>query len=169
MSTQIASVKLVLWGGEERHSRLSAKSEVEIVRRQYEGSGRLGLFFFFLVLRQVVITIRSIAFRNNAGGRKVLVVYHRRLYSPGWALASSTKCRQRPLSRASARQFLQPSFFASSSTPSIHLDFGRPRPRWPPRFAHNIFLGNLFSPIRATWPSHLSLLVFITLTVFGCL
>jgi len=52
--------------------------------------------------------------------------HHRRrrlLYSPRWALTSSNKCPQRPLSWAFARQFLQPSFLASSSTPSIHLDF----------------------------------------------
>ena len=51
-----------------------------------------------------------------------------RLYSPGWALASSSKCSRRPLSWATACQFLQPSFFASSSTPSVHFDFGWPRP-----------------------------------------
>jgi energy-converting hydrogenase Eha subunit A len=33
------------------------------------------------------------------------------------------------LSWESARHFPQPSFLASSSTPSIHLDFGRPCPR----------------------------------------
>jgi hypothetical protein len=70
-----------------------------------------------------------------------------RLYSRGWALASSSKCRQRSLSWASASQFLQPGFLASSSTPSIHLDFGRPRPRWPPGFVH-IFLVNSFSSNR---------------------
>ena len=48
----------------------------------------------------------------------------RRLYSPAWVLASSIKCRQWPLSWASPRQFLQPSFLASSSTPSVHFDFG---------------------------------------------
>ena len=80
-----------------------------------------------------------------------------RLYSTEWALASSNKCRQRPLSWTSALQFLQSnfynpistiqflqssfynpvstiqflqsSFFASSSAPTIHLDFCRPRPR----------------------------------------
>ena len=46
-----------------------------------------------------------------------------------WVLASSSKCRQRPLSWTSARQFLQPNSLASSSTPSVHLDIGRPRPR----------------------------------------
>ena len=74
--------------------------------------------------------------------------YYHRLYSPGWALASSSKCRQWPLSWASARQFLRTSFLASSSTPSIHLDFARPSPRWLPRFVHNIFLGNSLSSIR---------------------
>ena len=48
--------------------------------------------------------------------------------------------------------------------PSIHLDFGRPRPR-PAGFVHNIYLGNLLLCIRTTWPAHLSLLDFITLTV----
>ena len=43
--------------------------------------------------------------------------HHHRLYSPGWALASSSKCRQRHLSWATTSQFLQSSFFASSSTP----------------------------------------------------
>jgi hypothetical protein len=55
--------------------------------------------------------------------------HHRHLYSPMWALASSSKCRQRPLSWTSARQFLQPSFLASYSTPSFHLEFGVPRTR----------------------------------------
>ena len=64
-----------------------------------------------------------------------------------WALASLSKCRQRPLSWASTSKFLQPSFLASSSTPSIHLDFGQPRPHWPPGFVLIIFLGNLFSSI----------------------
>ena len=63
-----------------------------------------------------------------------------RLYGPGWALASS-RCHQRPLSWPSARQYLQASFLASSSTPSIHLDFGRLRPRWPPELVHSIFSG----------------------------
>ena len=65
--------------------------------------------------------------------------------------------------------FYNPIFLASSSAPSVHLDFGRPRPRWPPVFVRNIFLGNSFSSIRTTWPTHLSLLDFITLTVFGLL
>jgi hypothetical protein len=56
--------------------------------------------------------------------------HHHRFCSHGWALASSRKCDQRPLSWASARQFLQPSFLASSSTPSILLHFLRPRPCW---------------------------------------
>ena len=36
-------------------------------------------------------------------------------------------------------------------------------------FVHNIFLGNSFSSIHTTWPAHLSLLDFITLTIFGSL
>jgi len=87
----------------------------------------------------------------------------------GWALASSSECRQRPLSCASARQFLQPSFFAYSSTSSIRLDFGRQCPRWSPEFVYNIFLGNSLSSIRTTWPAHRSLLDSITLTIFGSL
>ena len=75
---------------------------------------------------------------GNAASHQHHYYYHR-LYSPGWNLACSRKCRQRPLSCASARQFLQPSFLESSSTPSIHLDFGRPRPRWSSGFVHNIF------------------------------
>ena len=55
---------------------------------------------------------------------------------------ASRKCRLRPLSRTSDGQFLQSRFLASSSTPSIHLDFGRPLLRWPPGFARNISLGN---------------------------
>ena len=62
-----------------------------------------------------------------------------------------------------------PSFLASSSTPSINLDFGQPHPRWPPGFVPNVFLGNSFSSIRTTWPAHLSLLDFIMLTIFGSL
>jgi hypothetical protein len=93
--------------------------------------------------------------------------HHHRLYSPAWALASSSKCRQRHLPWTSARQFLRHSFFASSSTLSIHLDIGWPRPRWPPGFVHNIFLDNSLSSIRTAWSAHLSLLDFITLTVFG--
>jgi hypothetical protein len=38
--------------------------------------------------------------------RKVYYHHRHRLYSPGWALASSSKCRQRPLSRTSARHYL---------------------------------------------------------------
>jgi hypothetical protein len=69
--------------------------------------------------------------------------YYHWLYSPRWALASWSKCRQRLLSRTAVNQFLQPSFLASSSTLSVHLDSGRPRPRWPPGFVHDICLGNL--------------------------
>ena len=47
--------------------------------------------------------------------------HHQWFYSPGWALASSSKCRQWPLSWAAASQFLQPSFLMSSSIMSIHL------------------------------------------------
>ena len=83
--------------------------------------------------------------------------------------ASSSKCRQWLLSWAAVKQFSQPSFFASSSTPSIHLAFGRPRPRLPPGFVHYIFSGNKFPSIRATWPAHLNLPDFITLTIFGLL
>ena len=85
---------------------------------------------------------------------------HHRLYSPRWALASSKNCRQPLLSWAAINQFLQPSFFVSSSTPSLHLDFGRPRPRWPPEFVHNTFIRNSLSSIRATWPAHLNLLYY---------
>ena len=91
----------------------------------------------------------------------------RRLYSPGWALASSSKCRQRPLSWSTASQFLQPIFLASSSTPSIYLDFGWTRSRWPPRFVHNIIFGNSFSSMRTTCPAHLNLLDFIRLTILA--
>ena len=69
----------------------------------------------------------------------------------------------------SPSSFCNPVFLASSSTPSIHFDFRRPRPRWPAGFVHNIFLGNLFLSIRTTWPAHLSLLDFITLTIFSSL
>jgi hypothetical protein len=34
-------------------------------------------------------------------------------------------------------------FYNPSSTSSVHLDFGRSYPRWPPGFVHNIFLDNL--------------------------
>jgi len=77
-----------------------------------------------------VHTVKEISFQSDSVQLGPHHHHHRRrrrrrrLYSPGWALASSSKCRQRPLSWASARQFLQPSFPASSSTPSIHLDFG---------------------------------------------
>ena len=73
------------------------------------------------------------------------------LYSTGWALASSSKCRQWPLSRPAASQFLQSSFLTPSCTLSIHLHFGQSHPRWPPGFIHNIFLGNLLSSIHTTW------------------
>jgi len=76
--------------------------------------------------------------------------YHRRLYSPGWASISSSKCRQRPLSWAFAHQFLQPSLLVSSSNLSIHLVFGRPRPRCPSGFVHNIFLGINKNQLDAT-------------------
>jgi len=89
-------------------------------------------------------------------------------YSPGWALASWSKCCQRPLCWAFTRHFLQPSFLVFSSTPSIHLDFSQPCRHWPPGFVHSIFLGNSFSSIR-TWPAHLVLLDFITLAIFGSL
>jgi len=95
--------------------------------------------------------------------------HHHLLHSPGCDLASSSKCRQRPQPCTSTLQSLQPSFLVSSSTPSVHLDLGRPRLQLPPRFVHNIFLGNPVSSIRATWPAHLSLLDFITLTIFGSL
>ena len=100
---------------------------------------------------------------------EVMNLQHHRLYSPGWSLVSSSKCRQRPLSWTSVRQFLQPIFPASFSTPSIHLDFGRPRPRWPLRFVHNIFLCNSLSSIRTTWHVRLSLVDFIPFTMAGSL
>ena len=43
--------------------------------------------------------------------------HHLRLYSPGWALDSSSKNRQQPLPWATASQFLQRSLLASSSPP----------------------------------------------------
>jgi len=91
---------------------------------------------------------------------------HHRLYNHGWALASSRKCRQRTLSSASARQFLQFSVLASFSTPSMHHDFSCPRLHCPLGFARNIFLGNSLSSILTTWPDHLSLLDCITSTLF---
>jgi hypothetical protein len=66
----------------------------------------------------------------------------RRLHTPRWALASLSKCRQRLLSWVAVKQFQQSSFLVSSSTPSIHLDIGRPRSLWLPVFVHKIFLGN---------------------------
>ena len=93
--------------------------------------------------------------------------HHHRLYSPGWTMAYSSKCRQWPVSWASASEFLQPSFLASSSTRTIHLDFSQPHPLWPPGFVHNISLGNSFSSVRTTWPAYLSLLDFITLIIFS--
>jgi hypothetical protein len=80
------------------------------------------------------------------------------------ALASSSKCRQRPLSCTSVRQILKPSFFAYSSTPSIHLDFGRQRPRWSQESVHNIYiLGNSLSSIRTTCPPTLVFWILLTL------
>jgi hypothetical protein len=79
----------------------------------------------------------------------LLLIHRHWFYSPRWALAlalalaSSSKCRQRPLCWTSASEILQPSCFVSSWTLSIPIDFGRPRPRWPPGFVHNIFLGRL--------------------------
>jgi len=87
--------------------------------------------------------------------------HHHRLYNPGLALASSSKCRQWPLCCASASQFLQFSFLASS-TPSVYLRFGRPFPHRAPEFVHSIILGNSFSSICTTWTTHLSLPDFIT-------
>jgi hypothetical protein len=49
--------------------------------------------------------------------------------------------------RASSCQFLQPSFLVSSSTSSVHLDFGCPQPCSHPVFVHNTFLGNSFSSL----------------------
>jgi hypothetical protein len=68
-----------------------------------------------------------------------VIHHHHRLYSPGWALASSGKCCQQLLCWAAASRFLQSSFLAPSSTPSINLDFGRLRPRRPPGFVQNKF------------------------------
>ena len=55
--------------------------------------------------------------------------HHHWLYRTGWVLASSSKCHQRPLPWADANQFLQPSFLASSSNSSTHLDFSQPPSR----------------------------------------
>jgi hypothetical protein len=93
--------------------------------------------------------------------------HYYRLYSPRWALASSSKFCQRFLSWAAVNQFLQPSFLVSFSTPSVHLDFCRPLSRWSSGFIHNIFLGNSFRSIRAALPAHLNLLDLITLAMFG--
>ena len=87
---------------------------------------------------------------------------HHGLYSPRWALVSSSKCRQWPLPLAAASQFLLSCFLASSSTSTIHVDFVRPSPRWLPGFVYNIFSGNSFSSIRKIWSTHLTLLDFIT-------
>jgi len=99
------------------------------------------------------------------GDLKIVTLHNYRLYSPGWFLVSSRKCRQRPLSWANASQILQPSSLRLSSTPSIHLDFGRDV------FVDfqglsTIFLGNSFLSILTTCPAHLSLLHFIALTIF---
>ena len=66
------------------------------------------------------MTTHCIGFRYFLSSN--ITVHHHRFYSPRWALASSSKCRQRPLCCAAARLFLPSSFLASSSTPSIHLD-----------------------------------------------
>ena len=58
------------------------------------------------------------------------------------------------------------SFLASSSTLTFHLDFSQPCPLWLAGFVHNISSGNSFSSIDTTWPTHLRLLDFITLTIF---
>ena len=93
--------------------------------------------------------------------------HHHRLYIPGWTMAYSSNCCQRPESWASTSQFLQPSFLASSSAPTFHLDFIQPHPLWPAGFVHNISSGSLFSSIGTTWPTHLRPLDFITLTIFS--
>ena len=80
---------------------------------------------------------------KSSKGEFVFFYYHHRFYSPRWALACVSNCRQRLLSWAAVNQFLQPNFLASSFTPSIHPDFGWPCPRWPPGFVHNIVLGIL--------------------------
>ena len=85
-------------------------------------------------------------------------------YSPGWALASSNKCRQRLLSWATIFQFLHSIFLKSCSTQSIHLSFGLPRPRCAAGFEFNILLVISLS-IRATWPAHLSLFILIKLII----
>jgi len=145
---------------------------MSLVLTHFMGSWKLCVVFYFccwsssfMKSKFFVIVYRLCRNLNDA----IHHHHHHRLYSPGRALASSSKCRQWPLSWAFFRQFPQPNFLASSSTPSIHFDFGRPRPHWPPGSVHNIFSGNSFSSIRTTWPSHLSLLDFIALTVFGSL
>ena len=61
---------------------------------------------------------RQVGPQSQSGG---FYHHHHQLYSPEWALISSSKCCQRPLSWAAARQCLQPSFLVSSSTPSGHV------------------------------------------------
>jgi len=99
------------------------------------------------------------------GDLKIVTLHHYRLYSPGWVLVSSSKCRQRTLSWATASQILQPSFLASSSTPSILLDFGQ-EAFFDFQDLSTIFLANSFLSFLTTCPAHLSLLHFIALTIF---
>jgi hypothetical protein len=83
-----------------------------------------------------------------------------RLYSPGWALtlASSSKCRL-------YNGLPSANFYDAVSLP-LPLPAQSIRSS---RLVHNTVLGNWLPPIHTKWLTHLNLLDFITLTIFGSL
>jgi hypothetical protein len=91
--------------------------------RKYQAGAATAAILWWGYCQQLLLTIYGTVLAQVLIA--ALIHHHHRLYSPAWALASSSKCRQRPLPWASARQLLQPSFLASPPTPSIHLDFGQ--------------------------------------------
>src|SRR6202012_793391 len=70
---------------------------------------------------------------------------------------------------ANVLQSLTPNVFRSDSTESFHLVLGLPGRRFPSGFVRSSFRGTRSSSIRCTWPSHLSRLILMYLTISGSL
>ena len=85
------------------------------------------------------------------------------LYSPVWALAAAKTFFQSSLIPSSPR--FNKNFLWSSSTPSIHLNFGLPILLLPSGLSRVSFFVGLSSSILIIWPAQCSLAIFIYFTM----
>src|SRR6202000_162720 len=98
-----------------------------------------------------------------------ILTYLSGLYNLLLVLDSSNMLLQSVLFRANVLQSLTPNVFRSDSTESFHLVLGLPGRRFPSGFVRSSFRGTRSSSIRCTWPSHLSRLILMYLTISGSL